>query len=56
MSAPIIFTPTHRSLLAAEMVFLDRLADKGVNGLVRYELHHDEVGRCSEFELAEGEG
>lgn len=47
---PLRLCPTHRSLLVAEMEFLDRLADRGLTDLVRYEVFNDEVGRCSEFE------
>lgn len=53
---PLHLHPTHRSLLAAEIVFLDRLADRGVNGLMHYEVYHDEVGRCSKFEIDGDEG
>jgi hypothetical protein len=46
---PLRLHPTYRSLLVAEMEFLDRLATRGLNDLVRYEVFNDEVGRCSEF-------
>lgn len=49
---PLRLHPTHRALLVAEMKFLDRLADRGLTNLVRYEVFHEEVGRCSEFEIS----
>jgi len=46
---PLHLHPTYRSLLLAEMEFLDRLSVRGLGGLYRYEVFHDEMGRCSEF-------
>src|ERR1044071_385294 len=50
---PLHQCPTHRALLIAEMDILDRLTDRGVTSLVRYEVFHDEVGLCSEFAISE---
>lgn len=46
---PLHFHPTYRSLLLAEMEFLERLSSQGIVELFRYEVFHDEIGRCSEF-------
>ena len=49
---PLHLHPTYRSLLVAEMEFLNRLIDRGIDGSLRYEVLNAEVGRCSEFEAA----
>jgi len=46
---PLHLHPTCRSLLLAEMEFLERLSVRGLGGLSRYEVFHDEMCRCSEF-------
>lgn len=50
---PLHLHPTYRSLLLAEMEFLERLSARGLGGLSRYEVSHNEMGRCSEFVVDE---
>jgi hypothetical protein len=51
---PLHLHATYRSLLLAEMEFIQRLIGKGINGLISYEARNRETGyRCSEFKSFE---
>jgi len=50
---PLHLHVTYRSLLLAEMTFVQRLIDRGVDALISYEVKSRETGfRCSEFKAA----
>jgi hypothetical protein len=51
---PLHLHVTYRSLLIAEMEFIERLIDRGMDGALSYETRSRETGyRCSEFRVIE---